>query len=69
MLWLVLLVVCGKATSNMNSDLKTEGIRIQIREKLNEEHVKLWQPPYCKEDGVTCEEEMQVRLMLLAVIA
>jgi hypothetical protein len=53
----------------MDSDLKTEGIRIQIREKLNEEHVKLWQPPYCAEDGVTCEEEMQVRFIQLAVIA
>ncbi|PNF44037.1 hypothetical protein B7P43_G16238, partial [Cryptotermes secundus] len=44
----------------MDSDLKTEGIRIQIREKLNEERVKLWQSPYCTEDGVTCEEEMQI---------
>ncbi|KDR09755.1 NEDD8 ultimate buster 1 [Zootermopsis nevadensis] len=43
----------------MNSDLKIEGIRIQIREKLNEDNVKLWLPPYCAEDGGTCEEEMQ----------
>lgn len=43
----------------MSSELKTEGIRIQIREKLNEEHVKLWLPPYYSEDGVTCEEEIQ----------
>ena len=47
---------------SMSSELKTEGIRIQIREKLNEEHVKLWLPPYYSEDGVTCEEEIQVRL-------
>jgi hypothetical protein len=46
----------------MNSDLKIEGIRIQIREKLNEDNVKLWLPPYITEDGGTCEEEMQVRL-------
>lgn len=59
-LWFVLLVLCGKTVCSMDSDLKTEGIRIQIREKLNEEHVKLWLPPYCTEDGVTCEEEMQI---------
>jgi hypothetical protein len=52
----------------MNSDLKTEGIRIQIREKLNEEHVKLWLSPYCTEDGLTCEEEMQVRLMFICLL-
>jgi hypothetical protein len=46
----------------MSSELKTEGIHIQIREKLNEEHVKLWLPPYYSEDGGTCEEEIQVRL-------
>ena len=46
----------------MSSELKTEGIRIQIREKLNEDHVKLWLPPYYSEDGVTCDEEIQVRL-------
>jgi hypothetical protein len=47
---------------SMNSELKTEGIHLQIREKLNEEHVKLWLPPYYSEDGATCEEEIQVRL-------
>lgn len=47
---------------SMSTELKTEGIRIQIREKLNEDHVKLWLPPYYSEDGVTCEEEIQVRL-------
>jgi hypothetical protein len=46
----------------MNSDLEIEGIRIQIREKLNEDNTKLWLPPYYTEDGATCEEEMQVRL-------
>jgi hypothetical protein len=46
----------------MSSELKIEGIHIQIREKLNEDHVKLWLPPYYTEDGVTCEEEIQVRL-------
>jgi hypothetical protein len=45
----------------MNSELKTEGILIQIRQKLNEDHVKLWLPPYFSEDGVTCDEEIQVR--------
>ncbi|PSN45549.1 hypothetical protein C0J52_05786 [Blattella germanica] len=41
------------------SDLKIEGILIQVKEKLNEEHVKLWLPPYFTEDGGCCEEEMQ----------
>jgi hypothetical protein len=47
----------------MSSELKIEGIRMQIREKLNEDHVKLWLPPYYTEDGITCEEEIQVRSM------
>jgi hypothetical protein len=47
----------------MSSDLRSEGILMQIREKLNEDHVKLWLPPFLMEDGGTCEEEMQVRFM------
>jgi hypothetical protein len=46
----------------MSAELKIEGILMQIREKLNEDHVQLWLPPYYTEDGVTCEEEIQVRL-------
>jgi hypothetical protein len=71
LVWEVDKVVVGtsrKAACSMSSDLELEGIRIQIREKLNEEHVKLWLPPYCKEDGVTCEEEMQVRLMFSCLL-
>lgn len=51
-----------RVVRRMSSELKTEGIRIQIREKLNEDNVKLWLPPYYSEDGVTCDEEIQVRL-------
>ncbi|KAJ4443419.1 hypothetical protein ANN_05087 [Periplaneta americana] len=43
----------------MNVDLKIEGILIQIKEKLNEDHVKLWLPPYYTEDGESNEEEIQ----------
>ena len=49
----------------MSSDLKAEGILIQIKEKLNEENVKLWLPPYYTEDGESCDEEMQVRIFNL----
>jgi hypothetical protein len=47
---------------SMSAALKIEGILMQIREKLKEDHVKLWLPPYCTEDGVTCEEEIHVTL-------
>lgn len=53
----------GREFRSMSSELKIEGIRMQIREKLNEDHVKLWLPPYYTEDGITCEEEIQVRSM------
>jgi hypothetical protein len=51
-----------RKVGSMSSELKTEGIRIQIREKLNEDNVRLWLPPYYSEDGVTCDGEIQVRL-------
>lgn len=43
----------------MATDLKIEGILIQIKDKLNQERVKLWLPPYYTEECGSCEEELQ----------
>jgi hypothetical protein len=53
---------------SMTSELKTEGIRIQIGEKLNEDHVKLWPPPHYSEGGVTIKQEIQVRLTWICLL-
>ncbi|KAJ9594376.1 hypothetical protein L9F63_014199, partial [Diploptera punctata] len=43
----------------MASDLKIEGILIQVKDKLNQEHVKLWEPPYYTKEGGSSKEEIQ----------
>ena len=45
----------------MAENLIEEEINRQVREQLNKEKVKLWLPPYTKEDGSKGEEQ-QVKL-------
>ena len=40
----------------MTDSLMEEEINRQVREQLNKEKIKLWLPPYTKEDGSRGEE-------------
>ena len=48
-------------TDAMAENLIEEEINRQVREQLNKEKVKLWLPPYTKEDG-SKGEQPQVKL-------
>ncbi|XP_047115578.1 NEDD8 ultimate buster 1-like [Schistocerca piceifrons] len=43
----------------MDSELRKEGIVLQIREKLNEDKIKLWLTPFYREDQGCVEAEVQ----------
>lgn len=48
---------------NLDDDLKTGDVLLQIRGALQVDGVKLWLPPYYDESEGKCDQELQVTIL------